>query len=168
MDWTGGVLARAHSSLAAGPGEAVYVEFLGAIGKAGPPGERESVTVVELLRASPSGEGSGCPRPAEEAEVMARGNEPFWRVDVFEDRIVFREPENIAGVEFPSGEALEEGARRVYRSTRQGAGPRDIEVALERRGCNDSMSGEYLHFTATSRWTAGSSRDALWPRTSRS
>lgn len=151
MDRTNGVLQSAYQNLAGAPGERVFVEGLGrrdsSLAEAGAEGTA-TATIVKLRRASPLGESSACESPPSAAVVTAGGNEPFWSVTVFHDRIVFTEPENLTGIEFPPTGPVEEGSKRVYRSTRAGSQPSHIELALSDGGCTDSMSGAYLHMTA--------------------
>lgn len=129
--------------LAADAVDSVYVEFLGTAA-----GEADSVFVEELLRAAPLGESSGCRQPPQEAEAVARGNEPFWSVTVKQDQILFQEPENLDGLVFPAATPVDANGRRTYRSRREAGTPQTIEIVLERRGCSDSMSGEFMHLTA--------------------
>lgn len=146
-----GRLGGIYEQLAPLPGEPVYAEI---VARLDPAHERDraapgTLTALELRRVSPAGESSGCARTDTRVDVLARGNEPFWSVSIYPDRIVFREPENLDGFEFPLGRSFPEKGRHVYRWNRDGPGPREIEIVLEETGCTDSMSGEYLHLTAT-------------------
>jgi uncharacterized membrane protein len=150
IDRTGGRLRRVYDGLASRLGERVYAEVVGSVDPEVDRSKRAggSLTVIELRRASPPGEISGCPRTDSRADLLARGNEPFWSVSVYANRIIFREPENLAGIEFPPSVPVAEKDRRVYRSKREGPAPREIEIVVQETGCTDSMSGEYLHLTA--------------------
>jgi uncharacterized membrane protein len=98
---------------------------------------------------APLGEGGGCGETPDAAVVVARGNEPFWSVRVFSDRVAFAEPDDPDGLELPAVTSDTAGGRRTYRAAGAGAGTPAVKLVLEPRGCTDSMSGEYMHLTAT-------------------
>lgn len=177
-DSTNGVLRGAVDVLG-GPGQPVYVEGLGRVsGTSGdePPARGQpadgaaeaAATLVQVRRAVPLGEGSGCDQQATAALVVARGNEPFWHVAVLPDRIVFREPDAPDGIEFAPAAPVRQAGRVIYRSIREGAAPAAIELLLEDRGCTDSMSGEYMHLSAMAqvdgRTLSGCAYEPILPR----
>lgn len=143
-DRTGGALARAVRSLGEG-GQAVYLEMNG--GAAGP----GAVTAFEFLRAAPVGEGGGCGRAPGTYLYQAFGEEPFWSVHVWDDSLVFQQPDEPARIVWPSRSVTatrhEIGARAWTAPAGTGGQP-DLELTIEHVPCSDGMSGEVTAFRA--------------------
>jgi uncharacterized membrane protein len=77
--------------------------------------------------------------------VSARGNEPFWGLEVDGDAAIVRTPEELAGVSYGNGVWRTNGPRRwSYRADRKGTGQATDEIALEleETPCADTMSDE--------------------------
>ena len=151
-DSTGGRLTASFDALAGGAAQdSVYVELQGRLAPATTSGAGErTLHVLDVRRVTPIGEGGGCKQPPLAVEFRARGNEPFWNVDVARTGIVFRQPED--SLSFPYAAPNETATGRVYRTetspaTRGGAVHR-LTLTLERRPCADSMSGERMSWTA--------------------
>ena len=83
-----------------------------------------------------------------EKTFVARGNEPFWNLDISTNGMVFKEmgqPE----IHFPAAQPdiLEEGF--LYESTTEVEGKTiSLQAKIVREDCKDSMSGERFAFTA--------------------
>jgi uncharacterized membrane protein len=77
--------------------------------------------------------------------VSARGNEPFWGIEVDGEMATIRTPEELGGVKYANGVWRTSGPHRwSYSARREGVGqPRD-EIALElfETPCADTMSDE--------------------------
>ena len=88
--------------------------------------------------------GTAC-RPAPVPGAMARGNEPFWAVEVSDSGVVYRTPENQAGTVYRNVAYEEKDGVRTWRATSSG---KSIAVVLEPARCTDSMSGNESPWTA--------------------
>jgi len=84
-------------------------------------------------------------------EYVARGNEPFWAVKVTAREIVFQEPENIEGTRGDYAAPTRDGTRRIFRTTLRDSAGTPLELTLDDRPCQDSMSGFSFPYTATVR-----------------
>lgn len=100
--------------------------------------------VLELRRAA--FEGFGCQTVEEDLVARAAGNEPFWSVEVYDDRATFSTPDGGTQLQAnplgPSGDGW-----LVTGTTVSGGGP--FELTLSPGGCTDSMSGAWSHLGAT-------------------
>jgi uncharacterized membrane protein len=137
-DGTGGDLAGLLEELGYGAGEvAVHLVLDGTM-------------VTEVRVAAP--ESSSCTDLLPEAELRARGNEPFWLVDVEGPHALFRSPEELEGIRYDEGhwEATALGWRyEALQHHVDGMGYLTLEV--EEGRCLDSMSGAWFPFTASLR-----------------
>ena len=144
---SGGAVANAVKSLAGGDGATkVYVEFTG--GNAG-----GTLAAYELLRAAPVGEGGGCERPVGTYLYQAFGNEPFWSVTVWEDSVVFAQPDDPARVAWPSTQVKatrDPAGTRTWTAQDHGGLP-VLTLTIDRATCTDGMSGEVTTFRARAR-----------------
>jgi uncharacterized membrane protein len=77
--------------------------------------------------------------------VLARGNEPFWSVEVHEAHAIWREPETPDGLRFAAPEAI--NAEGAVRYSARGNG-HELELMVHAQPCRDSMSGEYFAYSA--------------------
>src|SRR5690606_36682327 len=79
----------------------------------------EGVFVLEVvLYAGVPGEVRGCDAPEPTYVVTARGNEPFWSVEVHDERMIWRQPEAPTEIAFGSPQTLHaEGAVRYSAKT---------------------------------------------------
>ncbi|MBI1723895.1 MAG: hypothetical protein HYR48_08315 [Gemmatimonadetes bacterium] len=72
--------------------------------------------------------------------VAAHGTEPFWAVSIDASGVVYRTPEDTAGVRFPPAGRRTAGDIVAYRSERATGEPRSIEVRLGPGACSNGMS----------------------------
>ncbi len=99
----------------------------------------------EILYAGVPGEGRGCNAPISDSIVTARGNEPFWFVEVRDEKMIFRQPEAPTEIIFGEPQTVHaEGAVR-YTST---AAEQRLELMVHAQACRDTMSGEFFAYTA--------------------
>jgi len=91
------------------------------------------------------------PVPADTTTYVARGNEPFWALEVTPSEVVFREPENIDGVRGAYASPTRDGTRLIFRTTLRDSAATPVELTLDERPCQDSMSGFGFAYTATAR-----------------
>ena len=150
VDLTGGELESVYERLAINPHDPIFVEVRGQIGPAPSEGFGADydyqLTVLQLRRASL--EGPGCDEDLRTTEFRARGNEPFWDIDISKRGIVFSDFGRSQKLVFPYVEASVSSGRWHYVSTTQGAESHRIEIAINEQSCADNMSGAYFSFVA--------------------
>jgi len=120
----------------------VYMDFLGRAGSEGKPKE-----LTVLLHAAT--ESHGCEEDLTGFEFHAYGNEPFWNVEIMEDEIVFASMSTPEKIVFPREITTQWQGGTSFVSQRDGNGPSQIEIIIERGDCRDTMSGAYFGFEAT-------------------
>ena len=99
----------------------------------------------EVLYAGVQGQVRGCDEPAATYLVAARGNEPFWAVEVGESGIVWRQPAEPKEIALGAPQTQDaEGAVRYHAS---GNG-HELELLVDAQTCRDSMSGELFAYSA--------------------
>jgi len=150
LDLTGQELTDVYKSLMINPGEPIFMEFIGLREPAPEVGfgaeYTSQIKVLELLRAAL--EGPGCDENLSAVLFRARGNEPFWRVDVTRHAILFSDFGRSLKIRLPYTQATETETGWRIRSSTARPDAHDITIDLDRDSCNDSMSGAYFHLTA--------------------
>ena len=93
-------------------------------------------------------DGPDCDRLPPDADVQARGNEPFWRVDVDGSTATLRTPEAIEGIQYFGGAWTRpaDGQWRFEATRAEPAGSLALELTEGR--CADSMSGARYPYRA--------------------
>lgn len=106
------------------------------------------VRLVSLLRAESADEGFGCGEELTDVLFKASGQEPFWYLRVFTERITLATP-NIPPTIFAGARPLplENGWRFESLST----GPETLQLRLDlsREQCSESMTGSVYTWMAT-------------------
>lgn len=98
----------------------------------------------EVLYATPPAESKGCSEPAPAYIVAARGNEPFWSVEVTEEHMIWRQPDaKEISVDAPQSQDSEGTVGYVG----EGGGHK-LELYVDNDACRDSMSGAFFAYTA--------------------
>jgi putative lipoprotein len=148
VDQTGGALVAQLRNLAADGRGRVYAEVRAEEQPAIPEGPGrsygQSLALFEVRHLAP--ESRGCDDALDGFAFQARGNEPFWSLEVGRDGATLSRPDaddvtwNAPGVPEPSA------AGAFTYSLSQGA--RTVQLILEPEPCTDSMSGAYFFFTA--------------------
>lgn len=85
-----------------------------------------------------------------DARLEARGNEPFWNLQVMNGEAVWRTPEELDGLTWFDGawEALDGGSAR-YEARRDGVdGVEFVRLEVTPERCRDDMAGTWHPFTA--------------------
>ncbi len=78
--------------------------------------------------------------------AKARGNEPFWGVDVTPEGITWLTPDNLPdGLRFPPAAPVSDSASHEWTVS---AGGHTLMLRLTRVPCQDSMSGEAFGWTS--------------------
>jgi uncharacterized membrane protein len=99
----------------------------------------------QVLYAAPQGQGRSCDAPAENYIVAARGNEPFWAVEVGDNGMTWRQPGEPKEIAFAAPQTQDaEGAVRYHAA---GDG-HQLELMVDAQTCRDSMSGEFFAYSA--------------------
>jgi uncharacterized membrane protein len=99
----------------------------------------------EVTYAGVQGQVKGCDEPAPSYLVAARGNEPFWAVEVGDASIVWRQPTEPK--EIALGTAQTQDAEGAVRYHADGNG-HQLELLVDAQTCRDSMSGELFAYSA--------------------
>jgi len=143
VDLTGQELADVYQTLAINTGDPVFIEIVGLLGPAPEVGfgaeYANQIKVLELRRAEL--EGPGCNEMLDGVEFRARGNEPFWRLDITANGIVFSDFGRSLKLQFPYAKARTSPGRWRYSS--KGEGEQRIKIDIEQEPCRDTMSGAY-------------------------
>jgi len=145
-DFTHGDLPGLWRTLGVHPSSALFVEA-----NLGSSSSNPELRIHEILRAQPA-EGPGCEEDWA-YEVRAHGNEPFWGVTVKQEGIVFEQPDEPTRIEFPHVRPMFEmrspSFSRTYRTV---SGSDTLVLRLDRRRCQDGMSGFIFPLTAEARF----------------
>lgn len=107
--------------------------------------ETGAFMLEQLLYAASTAEGRGCDRPAPDNVVSARGNEPFWAVEVTHTGIIWKQPDDPKQITLDELQAEDAEGTVGYRAR---DAKHQIELQIEAQACRDSMSGEYFAFAA--------------------
>lgn len=99
----------------------------------------------EVLYASAAGEGQGCEQPAPAYVVLARGNEPFWSIEIGDGKLIWRQPEAPQEVVIDALQTQDAEGAVGYSGAAEG---HSIELVVEAETCTDSMSGAYFAYGA--------------------
>ena len=128
----------------------LYVEVYGERGPvpdnlAAAKGKPGVFILEQLLYAASTGESRGCERPAADYVVLARGNEPFWAVQVTQAGMTWKQPEEPREISLTEVQAEDAEGTVGYRAS---DAQHTLELQIEAQSCRDSMSGEYFAFSA--------------------
>lgn len=150
VDQTDGVLTRtfAGEKDANGADQALklYIEAYGERATDAPAaGVAGTFVLEEALYAAPEGQTRGCDSPGQDYIVAARGNEPFWSVEVTEAALLWRQPEEPKEISIAAPQTQDSEGAVSYAAAN---GDHKIEVLIEAQACQDDMSGEYFAYAA--------------------
>jgi uncharacterized membrane protein len=99
----------------------------------------------EVLFAMPPGETQGCKEPPPSYIVSARGNEPFWSVEVTADKMIWRQPDGPKEVVIDAPQSQDAEGTVGYAGTGSG---HTLELSIDQTACRDSMSGAFFAYSA--------------------
>ena len=108
-------------------------------------GQAGVFVMEQLLYAGVAGQMRGCEQPAADYIVAARGNEPFWSVNVTRNGMVWKQPHAPEGVAFGELQAEDAEGTVSYRASAQDL---KLQLEIDATSCRDSMSGEFFAFSA--------------------
>lgn len=94
------------------------------------------------------------PQPEYAGQLMARGNEPFWAVELRGDEAILRTPDHLDGVIFsaPEWESLGSGHWRLSVERPHADGVEFLTLEIREEPCQDTMSGERFPFASSVRY----------------
>jgi putative lipoprotein len=152
-DATGGDLAQVYEKLAGGIGKPLFVDVRGVLEQPPKTGAGSTyprvLRVVELRRADPAG--AGCRENLRYFELRAWGNDPFWRVDVSRNGIIWSSYGAPSSVAFPYGPPRRDGAALRYAAVREGAERHELELQMKPGRCTDPRTGAVTWLTVEAR-----------------
>ena len=108
-------------------------------------GQAGAFMLEQLVYAASTAEGRGCDRPLSDNVVSARGNEPFWAVEVTQTGMLWKQPDDPKEIALGDLQAEDAEGTVGYRASDAG---HQLELQIEAQVCRDSMSGEYFAFAA--------------------
>jgi uncharacterized membrane protein len=131
-----------------GEGAALVREFRGGDGEVPVLLRVSEARLIDIRYAAP--EGPDCTRLPPPGVVEARGNEPFWSVEVYGDSARLRVPLTPGGVVFNRGTWRRlTGGQWAFEARRGQTGSEEfLELELTESHCADSMSGARYPFRA--------------------
>lgn len=118
-------------------GRPIYAEFLGRVG-----GRVPTMTLGRLVHAT--GEGRGCALPTPDYELRAHGNEPFWSVEIRDENVIWKTPENIEGLSLEVTSRAEVGNGWLLEAATDGS---HLGVSFAGTPCRDSMADAWFGYT---------------------
>lgn len=155
VDQTDGVIARTFADEKDPDGAAdqplkVYIEAYGeratvTDGRPIPAGYAGTFLLEEVLYAAPEGQTRGCDLPVQDYIVAARGNEPFWNVEVTEAALLWRQPEEPKEISIAAPQTQDSEGAVSYVAANEA---HQIELMIDAQPCRDDMSGEYFAYAA--------------------
>ena len=152
-DATGGDLGQVYEKLAGGPGKPLFVDVRGVLEQPPKTGAGASyprvLRIVELRRADPTG--AGCRENLRHFELRAWGDDPFWRVDVSRNGIIWSSYGAPSSLAFPYGPPRREGATIRYASEREGAERHELDLLMKPGRCTDPRTGAVTWLTVEAR-----------------
>jgi uncharacterized membrane protein len=108
----------------------------------------DGITVRETLYATSLAEGTRCDRPREPFEVVAVGNEPFWRVTFDGTQLVLERPEPPREMVFDAEPADTRGTLTTIVGRRTLGKVHELKLGLLHESCSDGMSGAWYPYRA--------------------
>lgn len=107
-----------------------------------------SITARETLFATSMSEGTRCDRPREPFDVVAVGNEPFWRVTFDGTQLVLERPEPPREMVFDADPADTRGTLTTIIGRRALGKVHELKLGLLRESCSDGMSDAWYPYRA--------------------
>jgi uncharacterized membrane protein len=139
-DQPDGTLARTYAELGSKP---IYIEAYGERATA-----PDIFSLEELLYASAVNPTNACTAPAAAYELMARGSEPAWSVEVNKDSMLLRQNDAPTEIKFTGVDTTESEGSVTYRA---GVDKHILELTVTQRTCHDKTTGEYFAYNAVAK-----------------
>jgi len=144
-DQLDGALDTVYAQLGNKP---MYAEMFGDRGD-GANAAQSAFNVEELLYASTANSEGACQSLRGEYELLARGVDPEWSVEVRGDNMTLKRAGAVAPVTLSSVETADTEGAVTYRA---GSDGRVLELVITQRGCGGAGSSEYFAYSATARF----------------
>ncbi len=109
---------------------------------------RPTIAVDETLFAAQLGETSRCDRPAPSFDVIATGNEPFWRVTFDGTQLVLERPDPPRELVFDIDSSSVRGTLTLLIGRRALGKVHELKLGLLREDCRDGMSDAWYPYRA--------------------
>ncbi|MBC7982217.1 MAG: hypothetical protein H7Y02_00025 [Candidatus Obscuribacterales bacterium] len=138
-DQTDGLLARVYDELGDKP---LYVETFGDRDDSG------NFVIEELLYATANNIQAACGAPLAKYELLARGNDPTWSVEVTQDAMVVKQSGAPTEIKFTSVDTADAEGTVTYRA---GVDKHVLELTVTQQACRDASSGEYYGYAASAK-----------------
>jgi uncharacterized membrane protein len=145
-DQLDGALDHVYADLGAKP---LYAEVYGDRGDL--PQDSKAATafnVEELLYATTNNPVAACAMPRGSYELLARGSEPSWSVEVHQDTMLFKQAIAPTEIKFAAVETADTEGTVTYRA---GADRHVLELVITQRACRDTLTSEYYAYSAAVR-----------------
>lgn len=139
-DQTDGVLTRVYGELG---GKSTYIEAYGE--RVAAVDGKNTFTLEELLYASSVNPTNTCTAPGATYELLARGSEPAWSVEVSKDSMLLRQNEAPTEIKFTGIDTSDSEGAVTYRA---GVDKHVLELTVTQRACRDMVTGEYFAYNA--------------------
>lgn len=150
VDVSGRMVSDVYDRLATNSGDPVFFELRGRFDPAPQTGfgaaYASQITVFQVRRAAL--EGPACNEDLRSIVFRARGNEPFWSVDIGFGGIAFSDFGRSLRLFFPYAAPIVSDQEWRYQSANKDDGTHEITVIIREGECTDSMSGAYFTFAA--------------------
>jgi uncharacterized membrane protein len=121
--------------------DSVWVEFVADTA-------RGAITARETLFAASLREGSRCDEPVPSFEIVASGNEPFWRVTFDGTQLVLERPEPPREIVFDVDTSASRGALTTIIGRRALGKVHELKLGLLHEDCRDGMSDAWYPYRA--------------------
>jgi uncharacterized membrane protein len=138
-DQTDGLLDRVYAELSSKP---MYVEAYGERAVNG------DFVMEEMLYATSSGIDTRCAAQTTRFELLARGNEPTWSVEITQDAMVLKQTGAPTEIRFTEVDTADAEGTVTYRA---GVDKHVLELTVTQQACHDAASGEYFGYAATAK-----------------
>ncbi len=106
------------------------------------------IRAAETLFATSPAQGTRCDRPREPFDVVAIGNEPFWRVTFDGTQLVLERPEPPREMVFDADSAETRSTLTTIIGRRALGKVHELKLGLLRESCSDGMSDAWYPYRA--------------------
>jgi uncharacterized membrane protein len=144
-DQLDGALDRAYADLG---GKPMYAEVYGERGLPDAGSNAPSTFNVEELLFASGNPQTACDLPLGQYELLARGSNPTWSVEIKQDTMVFKQTGAPTEIKFAAAETAETEGTVTYRA---GVDRYVLELVVAQSACRDVEANEYYAYTATAR-----------------
>lgn len=143
VDQSEGAFARVYADLG---GKPIYIEAYGErMDSAAGDG---NFALEELLYATSVNPANACTAPAATYELLARGSEPTWSVEVSRDTMLLRQNDAPTEIKFTGIDTSDTEGAVTYRA---GVDKHILELTVTLRACHDAVTGEFFAYSATAK-----------------